>query len=181
MILLWVSAGIFDVTGTFPLRKSKKVFQKSYVFEIWLTIHYSLDSGCWLFQPSGSWASNKASTPALHLLPGLWPSQVGSLAFSEVRFGKFYFIILQPFSFERSLNISLDGELPIFFLSSWLNHCPLPHWQAASWDSLQAVHLQIIFLWPLSAPSSEEPYKSWIWPLPTAWRVWQWNLCQASN
>ena len=42
-------------------------------------------------------------------------STVGSLAFSEVRFGKFYFIILQPFSFERSLNISLVNSQFFFF------------------------------------------------------------------
>ena len=65
-----------------------------YVYEIWLTIHYSLGSGCWLFQLSGSWASNKAST-------------VRSLAFSEVRFGIFSFVILQPFSFKHSLSINM--------------------------------------------------------------------------
>ena len=85
-ILLWVS---LDFQCPWPLSSQeikKKIFQKSYVYEIWLTIHFSLDSGCWLFQPSGSWASNKAST-------------VGSLAFSEVRFGKFSLVVLKPFLF----------------------------------------------------------------------------------
>ena len=52
-LLAW-SAWISNVppSGTFPLKKSKKIFQKSYVYEMWLTIHYSLDSGCWLFRPS---------------------------------------------------------------------------------------------------------------------------------
>ena len=78
----------------FSSQEIKKTFQKSYVYVLWLTIHYSLNSGCWLYQPSGSWASNKAST-------------VGSLAISEVRFGKFFFVILQPFSFKHSLNLNL--------------------------------------------------------------------------
>ena len=174
-ILLWVSLD-FECPWQISSQEIKKYLPKAvrfFCYEIWLTIHNSLDSGCWLFQPSGSWASNKASI-------------VGSLAFSEVRFGKFSFVILQPFSFKHSLNINLvNSQFVGLFLSSWLDHCPLPHWQAASsspwWDSLEAVRLQVVFLWPLSFPSSEEPCKSWIWPLPTAWRVRKWNLCQATN
>ena len=148
--LLWVCLD-FQRPWHFSSHELKKIFQKSYVYKRWLTIHYSLDSDCWLFQPSGSWVSNKAST-------------VRSLAFSGVCFGKISFVILQTFSFKHSRSINLvNSQFFWYFLSSWLDHCPLPNWQAASsspwWDSLQAVHVQVVFLWPLSCPSSEEPRK----------------------
>ena len=103
-ILLWVSLD-FQLPWHLSSQDIKRLFRKSYVYEIWLTmIHYSLDSGCWLFQPSGSWASNKAST-------------VESLAFSEVSFGKFSFVMLQPFSFKHSLYINLvNSQFLAFFV-----------------------------------------------------------------
>ena len=171
-IVLWVSLD-FQRPWHFSSQEIKRDLPK--VVCLWNMTHHPLQPGQWLlaFQPSGSWASNKAST-------------VGSLAFSEVRFGKFSFVVLQAFSFKHSPNINLvSSQFFWHFLSSWLDHCPLPHWQAASsspcWASLQAVRLQIFFLWPLGSPSSEQPCKSWIWPLPTAWMVWQWNLCQVRN
>ena len=119
---------------------------------LWNMTHHPLQPGQWLMalQAFGSWGSNQAST-------------VGSTAFSGVSFGKFSFVILQPFSFKRSPNINLVNSQHFWqFLSSWLDHCPLLHWQAAFsspwWASLQqAVHLQVVFLWPLGSPSSEEP------------------------
>ena len=83
---------------------------------LWKMTHHPLQlGGCWLFQPSGSWASNKAST-------------VRSMAFSGVRFGKFSFVTLQPFSFKHSLNINLVNSqfFGIFCQAdSIIVHCPI--------------------------------------------------------
>ena len=233
VILLWVSLD-FQRPWHLSSQEIKKNLPKVvFLWKLWLIIHYSLENGCWLFQPSGSWPSNKASA-------------VGSLAFSGVRYGKFSFVILQPFplsatettrihgttpsftakSFSRSsseyVKLSLcslsstctagiehrfllgsdrhcnliipvtlsehkSGELPIcwHFLSSWLDHCPLPHWKATSsppwWDSLQSA-CKLFFCVPSVLQAAVwRTLSPWIWPLPTTWRLWQWNLCQASN
>ena len=133
--------------------------------------HHPLQLGQWLtaLQPSRSWASNKA---------------LKSTAFSGDDFGNFFCntsALLTKTLFEHK-----SGKLQTFwhFLSGWLHSCPLPHWHPAPssswWASLWTIHMQAVFLWLLGYPRSEEPGKSSIWPLPTAWRVWQWNFCHAN-
>ena len=164
---LWVS---LDFQPSWHLSSQEIQKHPPKVVCLWKMTQHPLQPGQWLIalQASGPWASNKAST-------------VGSTAFSGVRFGKFSFVIFQPFSFKHSPNRNLvnfqffgnfcqcriDKLLP---LPLHEHHCRPP-----------SVRLQVVFLWPLGSPSSDEPCKSWIWPLPTAWRLWQWNLCKANN
>ena len=169
-IFLWPS---LDFQPPWHLQEIKKVFRKSYVYEIWLIIHYSLDSGWWLCRHP------EHELPTRCLLSSLWPFRSP--------LGKFSFVILQPFSFKHSPNINLVNSefFGIFVKLTWsfsiaaLTSCfvflfPLVSFTASS-------PLPSCFSVTLGSPSSEEPCKPWIWPLPTAWRVWQWNLCQADN
>ena len=70
---LWVILDFQPPWRTFPLRKSKTIFQKSYVYEIWLLIHYSLDSGWWLCR------NPDHELPTRLLLSALRPSQKSAL------------------------------------------------------------------------------------------------------
>ena len=68
------SAWTSNVHGRFPLRKSKKKnHPKLHVFEVWLTIHLSLDSDYWLLWHQGH------ELPTRLLLLGLFPAQKSAL------------------------------------------------------------------------------------------------------
>ena len=116
--------------------------------------------------------------PKRLLLRGLWPSQ------KSTSFGKFSFVILQPFSFKHSLDISLVNSqfLAFFFFKEDSiivqgridKLLPLPLGEihcrpsACKLFSCDPSVLQVL----------KNLVKLCIWKLPTAWRVWQWNCAK---
>ena len=167
--------GLLISLATFPSENPKKIFQKLHVYEVWLIIH-------------DSWTviDGFAAIWIMSFQQGFF-CQVFGLLRGPLRNFFFCNCDFSPSVFEHK-----SDELPTF-------------WHFCQADSIITLVLHIAaltgcFLSPLGerhcrlstckllfcGPSvlqvnSENPCKLWIWPLPTAWRVWQWNLCQANN